>query len=633
MRAVLLLFSLLLALPAAAARSLAVLPLDQAAKSDSHEGLGRALAGMLVSDLSQVEELELVERARLDAVLKEIELAETGFLDPKTAVKLGNGVGAEWVVIGSWSVVGETFLMDARAVDVKSGKIVAAVDANGTVTDFVTVEKSLVEDLLVKLQVAVSAGARRKIIADAPTEDFQAMSTYGAGLQAEFEGRYEEALKKFQEAAKVDPEFVLSAEGAAAARKKMEQLEADRKQTQVDDETRMILDALAKSPDEMKLTGRTNDPKVLGGLSVRWGLLEHQRRWCQLVDELYHYIERHKGKEPDVKHPDSYNHRHWAAYDLGLYDERPEIWQHGTVSAPFGWSSLVDGAPSTTWMPNLVVGITDGIDRAEDIGGSLLNASVACAGPDVTGRITALEKVMEVSKKYGIADRPVYSNGHRPVWTEVEILLLQAMAARDGMSPVVQQRTNALLDFKTGSSDDDYAIRSDVAKVVRVAERTLVWQAVSDGISEAEIERVAAAAAASDAKVVELENAACKIMVPQLANTWTRFESDRKDPRRAANVEWSRIELAVGANSLRLAGCIRGTPAVIATLPEALAWVDTMPQRLRAGRPDDCQKTMADLVEQTKSYRQAYPGGEDHYRGATIMAGMRAVRGGCATIR
>ena len=174
-----LLVALWLSLPASA-RSVAVLPLDQGAKSDTHAGLGRALAGMLISDLSRVEGLELVERARLDALLQEIELGESGFVDPKSAAKLGSGVGAEWVIVGSWSVVNDAFLMDARTVDVGSGKIVAAVDANGTVDDFITVEKTLVETLLEELEVAVSAGARRKIIAEAPTEDFDALSTYAA---------------------------------------------------------------------------------------------------------------------------------------------------------------------------------------------------------------------------------------------------------------------------------------------------------------------------------------------------------------------------------------------------------------------------------------------------------------------
>ena len=167
---------------AAAARTVAVLPLDEAAGSVAYAGLGRALAGMLVSDLSKAPELQLVERQRLDALLAEISLGEGGFLDPKTAQQLGKGVGAELVVAGSWSVVGETFLLDARVVEVGSGKVLAAVDAQGQAADFVSVEKELVEALLAAVSVELSGSARRQVLGSAPTEDFEAFRTYGAGL-------------------------------------------------------------------------------------------------------------------------------------------------------------------------------------------------------------------------------------------------------------------------------------------------------------------------------------------------------------------------------------------------------------------------------------------------------------------
>ena len=91
------------AMPSAAlaARTLAVLPLEQGAGSEQYAGLGTALAGMLVSDLSRTEALQLVERSQLDAVLAEMELASTGFLDPDTAQRLGSGLGAELLVAGS----------------------------------------------------------------------------------------------------------------------------------------------------------------------------------------------------------------------------------------------------------------------------------------------------------------------------------------------------------------------------------------------------------------------------------------------------------------------------------------------------------------------------------------------------
>jgi len=125
----------------AQATTVAVLPLDQGAGSDVYEGLGTALSGMLIADLSGVEGVVLVERARLDALLSEMALTETGFVDPATAQRLGKGLGAEALVTGSWSVVGPTFVLDLRLVEVESSTILKAARADGGIDDFVAVEK------------------------------------------------------------------------------------------------------------------------------------------------------------------------------------------------------------------------------------------------------------------------------------------------------------------------------------------------------------------------------------------------------------------------------------------------------------------------------------------------------------
>ncbi len=111
-----LLVLLLLLVAPARASTLAVLPLDRAAASEEYDGLGKALAGMLVTDLSKVPGLELVERDRLAALMEEMQLAESGFLDPATAQELGNGLGARFVLTGSYSVIAETWFSADKGV-------------------------------------------------------------------------------------------------------------------------------------------------------------------------------------------------------------------------------------------------------------------------------------------------------------------------------------------------------------------------------------------------------------------------------------------------------------------------------------------------------------------------------------
>lgn len=200
------------------AATVAVLPLQQGAGGVAYEGLGRALAGMLTTDLSVARGLTLVERAQLDALTTELALAESTFLDPATAQKLGNGLGAEFVVVGGYSVVGETFLLDARLVKVETGAVVRAADANGTVAAFVDVEKQLVTGLIEGLEVKLAEDSRARILAAAPTRTFDAFAAYGEGLARESAGKLPEAQAVFGEALAADPDFALAADSLLGLR-------------------------------------------------------------------------------------------------------------------------------------------------------------------------------------------------------------------------------------------------------------------------------------------------------------------------------------------------------------------------------------------------------------------------------
>ena len=616
-----------------AARSVAVLPFDQGAGSDAYAGLGRALAGMVVSDLSRVDTLQLVERAKLEALLSEIELSDKGYLDPKTAVQLGNGLGAEWVVVGSWSVVGKTFVMDGRAVDVASGKIVAAVDANGGIDDFVTVEKTLVETLLTELSVELSAGARRKIIASAPTEDFTALSTYAAGLQAQFEGDYDAARKHFEAAAAKDPSFEAPMQRLVEVRQRLEQNATNRQEAAKDARTRHLEAALARTPDEMALSGRSKTIEEVSQLAIRFSLLDQLDRHCQAKDEMNHYLERHQGKLPAFEHPDPYNHKHWAAFDVGLYAERPEIWNHGTVSASDDYRWVVDDAPSTTHGQSFLIYIVDGIDRAESLGTSLVNLTVACAGPSSAARLAALRDLRERMDRLGINDLVNGSNPGEdvPAWVEVELLQLQAKGRMEGMSAEVRARIDVLLELD--EKNPGYRLGSDLTKVTRIVTAGALDRNALGKLTIDEAERLVQAAFDGDSGVVTVDAPQCAPFVRQAENTLKQLQKARKKDGIPRGLS---VRRAGGlANGLLLVGCVEGTPATIDSLGAAAAWADTVPNRLRADRPlERCTENLDDLTKALPSLKKPYSEAQEPLNTALIVLRVfnEAVVPGCATI-
>lgn len=276
---------------AASPLNVAVLPLNEGATSEAYEGLGIALSGMLMTDLGTVETLQIVERQRLDDLLAEIELGQSGFVDPSTAARLGKGVGAEAVVVGSYSVLRDTFLLDARIVEVASGKMLHSASSRGAVDDFVSVEKELVEGLLTGLDRKLSGAARRKVLGQAPTESFEAMAAFGQGLARRSEGDVQAAREAFDKALKRDPAF-------ADARVAQQQLEASIAATvssQADAFTaaiRGVQQRVLEAVPASRPAGFVYDDAAKIDLVLRWWALDHQRRYCELAQEQKAYLDR-----------------------------------------------------------------------------------------------------------------------------------------------------------------------------------------------------------------------------------------------------------------------------------------------------------------------------------------------------
>ena len=144
--------SILLASPFASAErfatpTVAVLYFDYSGKNDDMAVLRKGLAQMLISDLSTVSGVRLVERDRLEEILAELKLGQSGKIDPATAAKVGKLLGARYMVLGGYFDLMETLRADARVVEVETGKVVQSIGAQGKPQDFLSVEQKLSQEL------------------------------------------------------------------------------------------------------------------------------------------------------------------------------------------------------------------------------------------------------------------------------------------------------------------------------------------------------------------------------------------------------------------------------------------------------------------------------------------------------
>ena len=115
------------------------------------EPLKVGLAQMLITDLQGAENVTVVERAQLQAILDELELGHSGKVDPETAAQVGKLLGAEWMLMGSYFEMMGTLRIDARLVKVETGEIVHAAGRDGASTGFMNMERELAAEFRTEL--------------------------------------------------------------------------------------------------------------------------------------------------------------------------------------------------------------------------------------------------------------------------------------------------------------------------------------------------------------------------------------------------------------------------------------------------------------------------------------------------
>lgn len=208
-RAAAALLALFLALPrarAAEAHTLAVSYFDDASGQAELAPLAKGLADMLITDLSAVASLRIVERSRLNAALAELDLSRTRFIDPKTALKLGKGLAAEYIMTGGYAVVGPTLRIDVRVFKVATGQVVASEKVEGPKDQFFALEKDLVDILVGALRLSLGRDEKTRLRANA-TQSFDAFSSYSAGLDAADHGDAARARALYEKALAADPSY------------------------------------------------------------------------------------------------------------------------------------------------------------------------------------------------------------------------------------------------------------------------------------------------------------------------------------------------------------------------------------------------------------------------------------------
>ena len=125
--------------------TVAVLYFDYSGEEGELSFLRKALAQMLISDLAAVDEIRVVERARLEALISEMKLNRSTRFDLATGSRIGKLLGARYMVLGNYQYLGflGTIRINADFVDVETGVHVSGTSATGKPDEFLVMQQKI----------------------------------------------------------------------------------------------------------------------------------------------------------------------------------------------------------------------------------------------------------------------------------------------------------------------------------------------------------------------------------------------------------------------------------------------------------------------------------------------------------
>ncbi len=172
--------------------------------------LQKGIAEMLTTDLSKVKKLQVVERLKLQKLLEELQLGESGMVDKQTAPRVGRLIGARKLVNGGVTELsGERLRIDATLTEIATTRLSVMDEIAGSLGQLFQMEKQLafavIEDMGIKL-----SPEERLAIQKIPTENLLAFLAYSKGLDFEDRGMFQQAKVEYQKAARIDPNFQMA---------------------------------------------------------------------------------------------------------------------------------------------------------------------------------------------------------------------------------------------------------------------------------------------------------------------------------------------------------------------------------------------------------------------------------------
>jgi len=188
---------------------LAIVYFDNSGGESSMNMLKKGLADMLITDLSNVNMLDIIERDKLETILKEQKLSNSKEFDPNTAAKVGKLLGAQVILTGGYFDMMGSLRIDARFIDVETGKILKSDGVDGKTSSFFKIQKQLSWKIIKNLDTKLTEQEKNQLTYNENSKpiSIEDLNSYSIALDSYDRGNKSEA-KKIAEKLKIKyPDF------------------------------------------------------------------------------------------------------------------------------------------------------------------------------------------------------------------------------------------------------------------------------------------------------------------------------------------------------------------------------------------------------------------------------------------
>lgn len=182
--------------------------------------LEKGLTLMLITDLSKIETLQIVERVKLQALMTEMDLSVSGIVAEYTAIRVGRLLGAKHLVGGIIDdTQAEQFEILSDVLDTDPRNVIGRPKTEGKLlSELIRMEKELLFKIVRLLSITLTPELEKKL-KEPFTENLDAFRYYMQAIEYLDNREYSKADENYQKALDADPNLFQARDGMLELRK------------------------------------------------------------------------------------------------------------------------------------------------------------------------------------------------------------------------------------------------------------------------------------------------------------------------------------------------------------------------------------------------------------------------------